>query len=285
MTRRGISRRGLSRAFARLWVLLALFVAAYVGLAWAGVFHNFLFVTTDGDLAYAKSDRPGVRVLLIGNSFTFYNDMPEMLHELAAQDPGAKPVFAVARTRSSWTLEGATDDKGIDTLLHDVHWDAVVLQERSWMLSFSEDDWLRSTYPYADELGRKIDAAGSKGIVFETWGYRHGFDRGDSYPRMQGRLLDGAADLAQRLGMKMAPVGNAWYAAYVERPGLNLWDGDGRHPNEAGSYLAACVFYKELTGRDPARSRFTAGLDPADAGFLQTLANRVGRGYQGSPYD
>jgi hypothetical protein len=265
--------------------LLVVFVVAYVALARAGVFHNFLFPTTDGDVAAAKSDQPGVRVLFIGNSFTFYNDMPHMLHELAAEDPGAPPVLSVARTRSSWTLEGATDDKGIDSLLHEIHWDAVVLQERSWMLSFPEDDWLESTYPYADELRRKIDAAGSRGIVFETWGYRHGFDRGDTYAWMQGRLLEGTADLSERLGMDMAPVGNAWYAAYVQRPNLNLWDGDGRHPNRAGSYLAACVFYKELTGRDPSRSRFTADLDPVDAHYLQTLANSVDLDYQGSPYD
>jgi hypothetical protein len=85
--------------------------------------------------------------------------------------------------------------------------------------------------------------------------------------------------------MEMAPVGNAWYAAYVERPGLNLWDRDGRHPNRAGSYLAAYVFYGHLTGRDPAGSRFTAGLDPADARFLQTLAASLDWNYQGSLYD
>lgn len=49
-------------------------------------------------------------------------------------------------------------------------------------------------------------------------------------------------------------------------------DDDGHHPNVAGSYLAACVFYEALTGRDPKKSTFTAGLAQDDARFLQALA-------------
>ena len=153
-----------------------------------------------------------------------------------------------------------------------MHWDAVILQEQSQMLSFDEAFWLRASYPYADELRREIEAAGSEGILFETWGYRDGADETDSYDGMQGRLAMGVHALATKLGMSVAPVGNAWYAAHVERPDLDLWAGDGRHPNRAGSYLAACVFYAELTGRSPTGNRFTAGLDPDDARFLQEMA-------------
>ena len=102
----------------------------YVGFAKAGVFHNPLFVMTEGDIAYARSDKPGIRVLFVGNSFTFYNDMPHMLHELAAEDRGAPPVFAVARAAGSWTSRARPTTRGLGTLLGDVHWDAVVLQER-----------------------------------------------------------------------------------------------------------------------------------------------------------
>jgi len=195
-----------------------------------------------------------------------------MLHELAAADPGARPIYAVQRTRNSWTLRGASDDKGLDSLLEDVKWDEVVIQERSWYLAESAESWLHETYPYAEELRHKIDASGADGIVLETWGYRDGMSARDRYDWMQGRLWKGSAKLADMLGMDMAPVGNAWYDAYVKRPDLNLWDGDGRHPNRAGSYLAACVLYVMLTGRDPSGSRFTAGLDPTDAAFLQQTA-------------
>jgi hypothetical protein len=286
-SRTAISGRGLLRAFGRLWVVLLVACGLYVGFARAGVVHSPFFVITEGGIEDAQSDEPGLRVLFVGNSFTFYNDMPRMVQELAAEDSGAPPVFSVSRTRGSWTFEGATDDEGLDSLLEDVDWDFVILQERSWMLSFDEDYWLHASYPYADELRRKIEAAGSEGILFETWGYRNGFDDGDTYEWMQGRLLDGGVELAEKLGMDMAPVGNAWYAVHGERPELDLWDSDGRHPNPAGSYLAACVFYAQLTGRDPTQSRFMAGLDPDDARYLQkTAAHAVAYWrYQGSEYD
>ena len=71
--------------------------------------------------------------------------------------------------------------------------------------------------------------------------------------------------------MGLVPVGAAWWDARRARPGLDLW-ADDNHPNRAGSYLAACVFYAEFTGRDPRSSGYSAGLDLADARFLQEQA-------------
>lgn len=261
--------------FGRLWVILLVFVGLYVGFAKAGVVHSPFFVITEGDIEGAKSDEPGLRVLFIGNSFTFYNDMPRMVQELAEENPGGPAVFSVSRTRGSWLFEEATDDKGIDSLLANVDWDVVVLQERSSMFSYSQVYWIDWSYPYADELRRKIEGAGADVVLFETWAYRNGIDDGDTYEWMQSRVFKGTSQLAEKLGLRLAPVGNAWYAAHAQRPGLDLWDGDGHHPNRAGSYLAACVFYAELTGRDPAESGFTAGLDPDVADFLQKTASEA----------
>jgi hypothetical protein len=270
--RRGLSRGGIKRALLRLSAIPLIFLGLYVAFAKAGVFHNPLFVQTEGDIELARSEEPGVRLLFVGNSYTFYNDMPRMLHELAAEDPGAPHVFAVARVRGSWSLEGASDDEGIVSLVNLIDWDAVVLQERSWYLAEPEDEWMKETYPYADDLRRKIAAGRDPGFLFETWGYRDGIAKGDTYDWMQGRLEDGYERLGARLGMDVVPVGNAWYAARKLRPALELYADDGHHPNRAGSYLAACVFYAELVGRDPTRSSFTAGLNPEDAHFIQQIA-------------
>jgi hypothetical protein len=259
-------------------VVLVVACGLYVGFAKAGVVHSPLFVITEGDVAEARSDEPGIRVLFVGNSFTFYNDMPEMVHELAEENPDGPAIFSVARTRGSWRFEGAVDDKGFDSLLEDVHWDAVVLQGQSQMLSLDEVFWLQASYPYAEELRRKILFAGSHGILFETWGYREGVNESDSYEEMQGRLFTGVHALAERLRMPVAPVGTAWSVAHHGRPALDLWADDGRHPSRAGSYLAACVFYAELTGRDPSESNFTAGLDAPSARFLQETAYALASG-------
>jgi hypothetical protein len=119
-------------------------------------------------------------------------------------------------------------------------------------------------------------------MFFMTWGYEHGVDSEDSYEGMQARLADGYAELAGTLSADIAPVGLAWASALRDRPGLDLWKRDGHHPNRAGPYLAACVFYRELTGRDATNSSFPGGLAKDDARFLQLIAGDVVDEYQAS---
>jgi hypothetical protein len=241
----------------------------------SGVVRSPFFPRADGDIALAKTDRPGLRVLFVGNSFTYYNEMPAMVHELAEADRGATPVFSVEYTAPSWSLHKASDDDGLAELIGSVEWDVVVLQDRSAYLSFPRDWWGRETLPFALELRREIAAAGADPMVFMTWGYEHGISSGDSFDGMQSRIAAGYTALADFLSAEIAPVGLVWAEAHDERPELELWKRDGHHPTRAGSYLAACVFYRELTGRDPRNSGYTADLAPEDARFLQLVAGGV----------
>jgi hypothetical protein len=70
----------------------------------------------------------------------------------------------------------------------------------------------------------------------------------------------------------VAPAGLAWAESLRLVPRLDLWASDGRHPNTAGSYLTACVFYAMLTGRDPVGNPFTDGLGSGEARILQEVA-------------
>jgi hypothetical protein len=111
-----------------------------------------------------------------------------------------------------------------------------------------------------------------------TWGYVRG-DRWhqphDTYASMQARLADGYSKLGGELGAQVAPVGLAWAEALRREPSLHLWADDGKHPGRLGSYLAACVFYEMLSGREPTRSRFRGGIEPAQARLLQRVARDV----------
>jgi hypothetical protein len=263
------------RLFACVCVGLLLTVLLYVGLAKSGVIRSPFFPRAEGNLALAKSDRAGLRVLFVGNSFTYYNEMPAMVHELAEGDPGAPPLFSVAYTAPSWSLSDAAEDGGLADLIDDVRWDVVVLQEVSYNLSYSRASWGSETLPYADSLRRDILEAGGRPMFFMTWGYEHGVSEQDTFDGMQARLRDGYAELAGALSADIAPVGIAWAEAIGDRPELDLWKRDGRHPKRAGSYLAACVFYRTLTGRDPANSSYLGGLEERDARFLQLIAGDV----------
>ncbi len=257
---------------------IVLGLTAYSGLAHVGLARSLFAPTLRGDLALARSDRPGLRVLFVGNSFTFKNSLPALVHDLAAADPGATPIFSVEYAAPGWSLRQADKDGGLTNLLRDVRWNVVVLQEKSWLLSHPEDQWRRTTYPFARDLRAKIAASGARTLLFMTWGYALG-DRSnvphDTYAEMQVRLAEGYSKLGAELGARVAPAGLAWAEALRREPGLDLWADDGQHPGRSGSYLAACVFYTALTGRDPARSRFTAGLEDGQARFLQQVAENL----------
>lgn len=272
-----LSPRGLTRALARCGIGLVLAAFIVVGLVEAGFVRNLFVPTLKGELALARSDKAGLRVLFVGNSFTFYNSMPELVHKLAEGDKRTRPVFVVEYTKPRWTLRGASSDDRLPAVLEEARWDFVVLQEQSQLLSLPE--WRpRETYPFARALEREISLAGGQTVLFMTWGYEDGDRRNyreDTFSAMQQRLADGYWDLGAELSAPVAPVGLAWQEALLRRPGLDLWDSDGKHPNAAGSYLAACVFYAMLSDADPSGSSFTADIEPADARFLQRVAYDV----------
>jgi hypothetical protein len=259
-------------------VALTLAVALFVGVLLLYGLLPPVAPAVGGDLALARSDRAGLRVLFVGNSFTFGNDMPGMLHELAAADAAAAPIYAVAYVAPGWSLKGASENEGLSALLREVRWDVVVLQERSWLPSSSLWKRQRETLPYARILDRRIERAAARTLLFMTWGYEHGdpaYASNDTFAAMQDRLETGYTHLADELSALVAPVGLAWAEALGQRPGLRLWARDGRHPSRLGSYLTACVFYAVLSGRDPRESAFTAGLPNHEAAFLRRVAAGV----------
>jgi hypothetical protein len=257
---------------------LLLAVPIYVGLAKAELIRSPFFPRVEGEIDLARSDRDGIRVLFVGNSFTYYNSMPALVRELAVGDPGGPAIFPVSYTAPNWNLEKAADDDGLADLLDSVRWDAVVLQEQSQMLSFPAEWRRRNVHPVVRELDRKIFVRGSQTILFMSWGYLRGDDRNspsDTYAAMQERLARASLELGRLLDVDVAPVGLAWAEAIRRRPSVKLWADDGRHPSKLGSYLAACVFYAILSRRDPAASPFTAGLPEEEASFLRRVAGDV----------
>jgi hypothetical protein len=247
----------LSRAFLVVAAGIVAGFSLYVGLIHAGVVRSPFAPVLRGDIASARSGRPGHRVLFVGNSMTYYNAMPQMVQRLAAADPGAEPLFAVSYTAPSWTLQGAAADDPLAKLIRDVRWDTVILQENTTRALESRSRLEHDSVPYAQDLQDSIDRRGARPLLYETW--------------------TGSSDLPSLLDMPVAPIGPAIAEAHSRRADLELLMDDGHYPNRAGSYLAACIFYALLTKRDPSRSTYTGEIDPWDAMFLQRLAAELAR--------
>src|SRR5436309_12532982 len=149
-------------------------VSIYAALVGAGAARNPFDPVPRGDIALAKSTRPGLRVLFVGNSFTFRNALVAMVHDLAVYDRGAPQLFAVEYAAPGWTLEDAAANHGLEHLLDEAPWNIVVLQEQSQLLSFPSAEWQRETYPSAQTLQDRVARDGARILLFMTWGYRLG---------------------------------------------------------------------------------------------------------------
>lgn len=213
------------------------------------------------------SGGPALRVLFIGNSYLFTNNLPALFEKLACSG-GHKVITAMAAS-GGWTLADHFQSKDTIKLIQSQPWDVVVLQEQSEIPSIEYDrvNWM---YPAVRSLVNVISDHGSEPVLFLTWAHRDGLtDSGmKDYAQMQSQLNAGYEGIAGQLHIRVVPAGKAWQAALKDNP-PDLWNADGSHPSRAGSYLAACTLYAELFQQDPVGLTYRDGLSQPDAEILQ----------------
>ena len=222
-----------------------------------------------------RSPKKGLRVLFVGNSFTFFHNMPGTVARLAQAANEELPLMAIQEAPGGRTLQQHWEDGAVTKLIDSAKWDWVVLQEQSQLPASSPAVVASAFHPFVLQLHEKIKENGAKTMLFLTWGYKNGDPFGaanDSFAKMQSRLTRSYRESAKSISAEIAPVGLAWEEAIKRNPNFELWDGDGRHPNVKGVYLTACVFYGQLYGKSPVGNSHIATLDAADAAFLQEVA-------------
>ena len=219
-----------------------------------------------------EQDTSCVRVLFIGNSYTFVNDLPNTFAQLARS--GGNKVEVGMAAQGGWTLAKYVQSAETLQFLNSKRWKFVVLQEQSQIPSVARAR-MQGMYPAARELVQKIRAIGATPIFFVTWAHRDGWPEYgmNDYESMQTQVNYGYTEIAQELKAPIAPVGAAWLTARTEHPELLLWQEDGSHPTEQGTYLAACVFYAVIFHESPSGLSYRADLSREEARILQSVAS------------
>jgi uncharacterized protein DUF4886 len=219
-------------------------------------------------------DTSCTRVLFIGNSYTFVNDLPDTFAKLAGS--GGHKVEVGMSAQGGWRLADHVGSTETLNLLNSTKWNFVVLQEQSQIPSVSQ---MRNQemYPAARELAQKIKEIGATPIFFIAWAHRGGMPENgmNNYESMQSQINYGYMEIAQDLNAPVAPVGLAWSIAVKEHPELELWQEDGSHPTEQGTFLAACVFYAVIFHASPAGLNYNAGLSRQNAKTIQMIASNT----------
>ena len=221
-----------------------------------------------------------LRLLFIGNSYTYYNDLPAMVYEIARTQKKKLSVESI--TKGGERLRGHLKNEKVRKALTQEHWDFVVLQEQSSDPARQSESVIANIYPAARELDSLIHVGSpeARTIFYMTWGHKYGTTHKiENYPLvytyegMQERIKTTYLEMTYRNNATCAPVGMAWQCVREERPDYQLYNQDLSHPSPLGSYLAANVIYTTLF---PAQyqSSYTAGFSPEQAEYIQQVAQR-----------
>lgn len=180
-----------------------------------------------------------IRVLFIGNSLTYWNEMPWLTERVAESLDAKTPLDAEFNGLSGATLRRQWERGRALNAIREQRWDFVVLQAQSTEILANPEE----TTKYARLFSDEIKKARAKTVIFLTW---IPLDAKGTQKEMTARYLK----LARELGASVAPVGIAWER--LLKRGIALFDGSRLHPNLNGSYLTACVFFATIYRRSPA---------------------------------
>lgn len=221
-------------------------------------------------------------VLFLGNSYTAYNNLPQLTADFAL---GAGDTLVVdSNTPGGYTFFGHTTNVNSQNKIAAGNWDFVVLQEQSQLPSFPLQQVEESCFPYASILNTQILDANpcAETVFYMTWGRQAGDSDNCAnwppvctYEGMDDLLFERYMTMAETNEGVVSPVGRVWRYLRENHPEINLYASDGSHPSAAGSYAAASAFYVVFFREDPSQSDYDYTLDPNVASIIRNAAKTV----------
>ena len=201
------------------------------------------------------------RVLLVGNSLTYTNNLPALLRAVG----GSQGTRITTETYAApgGTLAERWRDGTAAEALRTRKFDVVVLQEIGGQVGCLASASRTRTAPCAASVqahasfAALAQASGAKPLLFTTWSH----DK-----RMQGRINRGMRQLAKDNGATEFNAAGAIEALHSAQPTVTPYP-DGTHPSTQASLMMAVALYRDITGSTPTPKllRVDAPLLPVNA--------------------
>ena len=188
-------------------------------------------------------------ILFIGNSYTYYSDMPQALFAPLAARTGLD-CRVTAVTVGGCTLARFADEtdgpgQKLRAAIDAQHYDLVVLQEHGTqpvrnpaLFEQSVAALLRLLRPRAERF-----------LLYATCGRKMGHPDLETLDMTESELKEALAcaydAVGEKFGLPVAHVGRAFAAYAAEHPEAELYDPDLLHPSLLGSTLAAETILQE----------------------------------------
>ncbi len=199
------------------------------------------------------------RVLFIGNSHTYTNDLPGMVQALA-RAAGDTALRTTSITAGGVSLEDHMAMGDAPRALQQSQWEWVVLQQGTTAANESQ----LHLAAWAGQFDPLIRGAGAEPVLYQIW------------PHVTRRFDADAAvrsyyNAAVEVEGIFAPAGDAFTDALTLDAGIGVYSPDGLHASRRGTYLAAIVILARLTGVDPETLPATIPGASEDAAVVRQL--------------
>lgn len=234
--------------------------------------------------AFSQAYQKKIRVLFLGNSYTYVNNLPNLIAGIALQ--GGDSLIFDSNCPGGYTFNNHFTDLTSLNKIKAGTWNYVVLQAQSQEPSFSPGQVGAQTFPYAlklDSVIKKYNPCATT-VFYETWGRKNGDALNcGSYPPvctylgMQTRLRQSYKSFADSTKGIMVPAGECFRSSISYSPALELYQADESHPTLEGSYLTACAFYETLFQRSVLSNTYNPGIATPTLSYLQQVAHNVVR--------
>ena len=222
-----------------------------------------LILLTASCFTSANDVKPVSEVLFIGNSYTYYWNMPQQVMAMAKSRGQhikiSHSTAGGAKLKEHW--EGAKELTSRARIAQG-NFDIVVLQDHSLRALKAP----QSLHQYGKLFQQLNQQHGAKTLFYMTWARAH-------KPEMLATIEQQYSQLAKDTNSELIPVGKVWRKVQTMRPDLDLYHPDKSHPSPLGSYLTACIFYTELSDTSPLGLPNTLFIDKNDGSrfFLNSI--------------
>jgi len=173
------------------------------------------------------------RILFVGNSLTYTNDLPAIITKLA-EKKGVK-IIAEMLAYPNYALEDHWNDGIIQSLLASKNFDFVVVQQGP----SSQNDGRVMLLDYGARIKAECEKFNTKLAFFMVWPAFSNFNNFDG-------VIKNYTDAAVATNSLLCPVGKVWKEYMTATNDYSCYGPDMFHPSQKGSEKAAEVIYGTL---------------------------------------
>lgn len=201
-----------------------------------------------------------MKVLFIGNSHTYFNDMPHLFAEMCEALTGRQTdvtMLAYSNRTLTWHCE---EYFSIRFALLYGGYDYCVIQQFGHPVPPVEE-----TGSALSKLVRMCENVGTKPVLYMTWAKKNEPENAEVISKVY-------RSFAKDFGMLLAPMAETFEALRNDHPEINLYWYDGSHASSYGDYLIAATLAALITGEKDLSKledrmldfqvRFERGKDP-----------------------